>query len=163
MFEEELIQETWGLGFTKIYEVNEKTTAYVAGYVYKKYSDDLHLEKYGDIQKPFQTSSNGIGREHCLNNWAQYKLNGYMTSKGIKYALPDYYKKLIGIDQEVRDKFIEEAKEKREAEYSALGLDYFSKEAVTARLKSRQQVEKNIRAKMAIDASRKRAKNKAER
>jgi len=143
--------------------MNEATAAYVAGYVYKKYSDDIHLEKYGYREKPFQTSSNGIGREYCLDNWQQYKSHGYMTLKGIKYALPDYYKKLIGTDPDVRDKFIEESTKKREAEYAALGLDYFSKEAVQKRLESRRQTEKNIKAKMAIEASKKLAKNKGKR
>jgi len=135
--------------------MNESTAAYVAGYVYKKLSDDLHQDKYGTRERPFQTSSNGIGREHCLDNWQQFKSHGYMTSKGIKYALPGYYKKLIGTDPEVRDKFIEESKEKRNAEYKALGLDYFSKKAIQKRRDSRRQTEKNIRAKMALDADRK--------
>jgi len=161
--EVDLITETWGLGFVKMEPMNEATAAYVAGYVYKKYSDDLHQEKYGTRIRPFQTSSNGIGREQCLDNWKQYKSHGYMTLQGIKYALPDYYKKLIGIDPEVREKFIKESKEKRDAEYKALGLDYFSKEAIQKRRDSRRQTEKNIRAKMALDADRKASNHRGKR
>ena len=105
--EEELINETWGKGFVKVEPMNESTAAYVAGYVFKKLSDDHQLEKYGNREKPFRASSNGIGRQYCLDNWEQFKSQGYMTSKGIKYALPDYYKRLIGSDPKVREKYIE--------------------------------------------------------
>lgn len=41
-----VVERAWGLGFTSLYEFNEKTAQYVAGYVLKKMTDknDLRLE-----------------------------------------------------------------------------------------------------------------------
>lgn len=161
--ETKLIEDTWGMGFIELDPLNEATAAYVAGYVYKKYSLDIHQDRYGNVERPFQTNSNGIGRQFCLENWQQFKSHGYMTLKGIKYALPDYYKKLIGIDPDVREKYIEKANAERDKYFSDKGIDYFSKEAVLLRLNSRLQTERNIKAKMAIEADKRQLKKRGKR
>jgi len=135
----------------KLEPCNEATAAYVAGYIYKKLSKDKHQEAYGKKPRPFQTQSKDIGMLHCLENWETYKSQGYLTQKGIKYALPRFYKNLIGTNPVVRDAYIRKANAEQEAEYKARGLDYYSKEALELRRGIRAQNERNIIRKMEID------------
>ena len=150
--EEELIHEVWGKGRIQLDPCNEATAAYVAGYVYKKYNGEEYEHYSGNRIRPFQVSSNGIGKLHCLDNYQQYKSKGYMTNRGVKYALPEYYKKLIGKNDKATAEYVKKTREETAEYYNSLGLDYFSKEAMDRRKKSRLQVEKNMIAEAKIRA-----------
>jgi len=150
--EEKLIHDVWGKGRIQLDPCNEATAAYVAGYIYKKYNGEGYEHYSGNRIRPFQVSSNGIGKLHCLENYEQYKSNGYITNRGIKYALPEYYKKLLGKNEtaaaDYRSKILNETYEF----YNSMGLEYFSPEARQRRKQSRLQVEKNMIAEAKIRA-----------
>ena len=153
--EEDLIKRVWGKGIIQLDPCNEATAAYVAGYVYKKYNGEGYEHYSGDRIRPFQVSSNGIGKLHCLDNFQQFKSKGYLTNRGIKYALPLYYKKLLGEYTPVKEEYIAKIRKETAEYYEALGLDYFSKEAVKRRKESRLQIERNMLAEAKIRAERK--------
>jgi len=158
--EKELIKETWGMGNVYLREFNESTAAYVAGYVYKKYSKELHYKLNGDIPRPFQTQSRGLGAKFAEEEMERFYDDGYMTLQGVKYSLPRYYKRIVGVNEKQRDEFILEQQKKQIEEYGKRELEYFSKEAIAARRASRRQRELNIIAKMKMDERLKEARKR---
>jgi len=158
--EKQLIEETWGMGNVKLKPFNEATAAYTAGYVYKKFSKEFHYEINGDIPRPFQVQSRGLGAKFAEEEMERFYDDGYMTLKGVKYSLPRYYRRIVGVNEKQREEFILEQQIKQIEEYGKRELDYFSKEAIALRRRSRKQTELNILAKMKLDERLKEASKK---
>jgi len=149
--EEYLIKDVWGKGRVHLEPFNEATAAYVAGYVYKKFSKELHLERYGNVNRPFQIQSREIGARFAESESERFHNDGYMTLQGVKYSLPRYYKRIVGENEKNKEEFILEQQKKQIEDYGKRDLDYFSKEAIAIRRASRRQLELNMKAKLQIE------------
>lgn len=107
----DIIQATWGLGFTKTGAVNPTTIRYVLKYMEKAWIE-RKAEKTATGKEPnFKLISKGIGREWLENNIENIEKNG-LWYKGRKVPLPRYYKKISGLketgqNEEKRKKIIE--------------------------------------------------------
>lgn len=97
----EIIQETWGKGFTYSPTVRNGGVSYVLKYVSKergKWTDDR--------QREFSLVSNGIGENYITDETRRYHTsnirNAYVTTgNGLKIRMPKYYKEKI-YDEEKR-------------------------------------------------------------
>lgn len=86
------ISDNWHFGFVKVGNVSIKSINYVTGYVMKKYGGDLADAEYGDLERPFQLQSKGLGLEMFEKlDASRAESNGYLTINGVKRSIPRYY------------------------------------------------------------------------
>lgn len=136
---------------------------YVAQYIDKKYTGDLAVEEYDDKEREpvFKICSNGIGKNHVINNCEQYVDNLFMTVNGVKMSFPRYYCNILGLTRSQKESIKNKVKEKEidlVEDYSSKRLDRdqaYKKLTVGEVLaiedrvsKSRQQREKNLKSKL---------------
>lgn len=110
MSDKDLINDSWGYGFTNIDVPNHKRIEYVVGYVDKKlHGNDLDIYKKAGLQPPFKLSSQGLGLQFFNDNKQQIIDNGYVLYRGRKFSIPRYY--LTKMDEEsqllIRQKALE--------------------------------------------------------
>lgn len=74
--------------------------AYVTGYVQKKLSGDLAVEKYGDREPPFSRCSQGLGLDFALKNQDRLKNNGFTYLNGRRIGIPKYFREKLEVSQE---------------------------------------------------------------
>lgn len=101
--DKELIYENWQRCAFERLDVGTVTydsCRYVADYVLKKYNGDKQRQVYGEIQPPFQTCSQGIGKRFALDNSDYIRDNMYFYIHGVKVSVPRYYLKVLGIKPE---------------------------------------------------------------
>lgn len=101
--DKELIYDNWQkCAFERldIGTVTYDSCRYVADYVLKKYNGDKQKEEYGEIQPPFQTCSQGIGKRFALDNSDYIRDNMYLYIHGVKVGIPRYYLKVLGLKTE---------------------------------------------------------------
>lgn len=138
----QLIQDAWGLGHTRLHEVNTATINYVAGYTSKKITDRANNQRErvdpntGEVyhwQPPFlQMSKNpGIGahaKTH-INSWRSHAvMNGRIMS--VPRYLHEAWKKVatdIEIEQLQQEKY-EHTLENRTTERERKALEQIAKQ-----------------------------------
>ncbi len=143
--EKEIIDQAWCKGFTSLGEVTEASCRYVSSYIMKKFYGDYQKELYGDKQIPYSKSSQGIGKSFAMDQREYIEGRMGITQGGIEVGIPRYYKKLIDIDNSA---LVEKAREKFDSRFQVFerragGVYGATLEAI----KSREQNEKNVRAK----------------
>lgn len=123
--------DSWTLGYIFLGSVTYKSARYVAGYIQKKYNGKLAEEVYGGKQPPFQTQSNGIGKDYVRRHHDRLIDNNYITVDGIKNRVPRYYKRLLGDDltEERKDINVLLSIVKEEEFEKSIGLEHLSSEA----------------------------------
>lgn len=88
----------WPFGFVHVGDLTIDSANYVAGYVLKKQTGK-NSQMYEDlgIVPPFCVMSRrpGIGYDYVVENNAMLERNDFVVAKGVKYALPRYYKSKI--------------------------------------------------------------------
>lgn len=94
------IYEAWPYGLIHGGSVTYDSARYVAGYIDKKYFGDRQKNEYTDrgLVVPFQLSSQGLGLSFALENREQLEKALCLTRGGVKFPLPQYYKKKLGIE-----------------------------------------------------------------
>lgn len=80
-------------------EVTVDDIRYVCGYVQKKLNGDYAAEKYGECIPPFNTCSQGLGKNFALANRQRLIDNGFTFLKGKKIGIPRYFCKQFGIQK----------------------------------------------------------------
>lgn len=140
----EIIEEAWGHGLIDISIVCYETCQYVGGYM----SKDDPWKDYGKREKPFRLVSNGFGLRHIENkaNNQQYCENLYMKARGVKMALPKYYKDKLGLDGSL---YIEKALQKKEIERRE-HPNYDQTELAILRFQQRRQKAANKKAQLEL-------------
>lgn len=143
--EKALVEGAWCKGFVYMGTVTYDSCRYVADYIMKKYDGKKQKEVYGERQVPFSKISKGIGKSFALGQAEHIKRRMGITQRGVEVGIPRYYKKLIDIDPEA---LVERAREKFDSRFQVFerragGVYGATLEAI----KSREQNEKNIRAK----------------
>lgn len=116
---------------------------YVADYIFKKYSNQMAVDVYGELLPPFKIGSNGLGLRFCEDNADQLKREVGFTIKGVPVALPRYYVNKLGIELERQndsEKWLNYAHRR--------GLDASDVGDLIA--ESRRQRKRNIEARMAL-------------
>ena len=98
----DLIEEKWPQGFVRLGTVTYDSIRYVLDYMHKKYNGEMAEELYDkrNRERPFQLMSLGMGKRHAMQNVGRYADNLYLTVRGKKMGLPQYYKRLYGLDKE---------------------------------------------------------------
>lgn len=103
--DEVYIKKAWTYGHIYIGDVNDKTIAYVAGYVMKKYLSDDAIANYDlkFLQRPFTLRSRrpGLGLDAILNHSSQFRTNGFIRFKGHKVGLSRYILSKIFNEEEL--------------------------------------------------------------
>lgn len=113
----QILEDTWGKGFTTVGSVSSDSASYVAGYSVKKYTGKSAKDHYGHMRPEFAVMSRrpGIGRT-WLESFSEDVLNGdEVIVKGVSCRPPRYYDKVH------KDKFparYESIRSKREAALS---------------------------------------------
>lgn len=97
-YEGSLIEKAWPKGIVDVGTVTERSIAYVAGYVQKKYKEDPKMYDDLEIERPFQLQSKGIGKEWCEVNKGAIEERLMVTMNGKPQAVPRYYKKVLDLD-----------------------------------------------------------------
>lgn len=144
--EKPLIEESWEKGFVHVGYLSYDSARYTAEYVQKKYSGPLAESVYGNRQIPFQLQSQGIGRQFALDNEKQIRENLYLTVKGVKHSIPRYYRKILGITDELYYQLINDKKDYLEDKYGSQFI-HSNKLQIHFNL---IQADKNINAKNAL-------------
>lgn len=85
----------WPFGFVHVGDLTIDSANYVAGYVLKKQTGK-NSQIYEDlgVEPPFCVMSRrpGIGFDYVEENREMLERNDFVVAKGVKYALPRYYK-----------------------------------------------------------------------
>ena len=110
----ELIKENWGKCEDFLFEpisrfrkhsaiepVCRESIQYVCGYVQKKLKGQNAVERYDKrgLVRPYNTCSNGIGLNFCLQNKDRLIKNGFTFYNGHKIGLPRYFRDKLGVKQ----------------------------------------------------------------
>lgn len=110
----DIIKENWGKcedflflpinRFRKhsaIEPVCRESIQYVCGYVQKKLKGQNAVEEYDKrgLVRPYNTCSNGIGLNFCLQNKERLIKNGFTFYNGHKIGLPRYFRDKLGVKQ----------------------------------------------------------------
>lgn len=96
--EKEDLEDSWGKGFVHVGSVTADSIKYVCSYIQKKWSGDKGREEYGNRQYPFQTVSQGMGKRWIFDHQEKVRRNMCLTKKGVKIAIPRYYKDKLNIN-----------------------------------------------------------------
>lgn len=88
----------WTNGFVHVGTVTPDSVRYVTDYVKKKLTGRLGTETYGSKESPFQLVSQGLGKRYVLNNMETLLKHQYFSVQGVRFSLPRYYKKHLGIE-----------------------------------------------------------------
>lgn len=152
-YQKNIVEKAWtlhgqSLGFTICGEVNPQSINYVTGYIMKKLSGPLGLEKYGDKAPPFQIQSQGMGLSWANKNYKYLQENGNITIKGNPVGVPKYYSRKLDLDTAHLEKYIEEANKATREEYQDKHVRPLD-EADYVRAK-RKQIGKNIAARLSL-------------
>ncbi len=113
-FDRDLIKENWGKCEDFMFEpinnyrkhsaiepVCRESIQYVCGYVQKKLKgvDAQKLYDENGLVRPYNTCSNGIGLNFCMENAERLIKNGFTFYNGHKIAIPRYFRDKLGIKQ----------------------------------------------------------------
>ena len=81
--------------------VCRESIQYVCGYVQKKLKGGNAKELYDDngLVRPYNTCSNGIGLNFCMENSERLIKNGFTFYNGHKIGIPRYFRDKLGIKQ----------------------------------------------------------------
>lgn len=100
------LEKLWPYGISSIGTLTHSSASYVAGYVHKKFNntDEKEAQHYvnslGLLQnKEFIVCSKGIAREFYEKHIQQLYNHDYVVYQGKKYALPEYFSRLIDKDE----------------------------------------------------------------
>lgn len=104
----------WPFGYTDVGHVEEDSIRYVAGYIDKKWmAGDQKSTEYMGPPPPFQTQSQGIGKEYWLEHYHEFLEDGFKF-RGKPQAIPRYYIELLKTHDPVAHAyFMEENEEKQ--------------------------------------------------
>lgn len=147
IIDQDLIHDTWGQGKTEVTEATEDRMSYVAGYIIDKITGDLSEEYYGGRLPPFARMSQGIGLNHAKKIREQLLEQGLVTRKGIKYKVPEYFKRKLELDVSDGKLIAKEIRQEYDEYYKKKGWSYYDKQAVQHRKDEAMQVKINILAK----------------
>lgn len=86
------------LGNSPFGTVTPQSIRYTVSYIEKSIKGDWEKYAYDNIEKPFHILSNGLGKQHFLDNADTIKSNGYINMRGHSRSLPRYYINLGNID-----------------------------------------------------------------
>lgn len=111
---DQLIPSTWGLGSVLNGHAEEDSIRYVAGYIDKKWmaGDQKHTEYMGK-PPPFQTQSQGIGKEYWLQHYHEFLDDGFKF-RGKPQAIPRYYVELLKTHDPVAHAYFMEQNEEKQ-------------------------------------------------
>lgn len=150
--DQNLIKDSWGQGITEVSEATADRMAYVAGYIEKKVNGVLAEEYYGGKTPPFARMSQGLGLEQAKRIKDQLLNQGLVTRNGIKYKIPEYFKRKLELDVSDGPIIAKQKRQEYDDYYASLGWQYYDKNAINHRTDEAKQVEKNILAKSKISA-----------
>jgi hypothetical protein len=138
------IELLWRLGNNTTGNPDREAIQYVVGYIRKKLNGSMFLNKFGNIQEPFQLQSQGIGKDYAIAHKDTILSDKGITRNGHNVGLPRYYrKKLIDKDSEDELLYYQKCEQKRQekiAEYD----DYY--EYTIARQSDEERRSKQLRA-----------------
>lgn len=112
------LSENWNLGFSYFGSVSDKSIAYVASYVDKKfygdYADEVYLNTGREV--PFHLVSKGLGLAYAIDNRVQLQQQQVITVGGNQVSIPRYYINKLGLDMTKRKDEMKEFERKRNEE-----------------------------------------------
>lgn len=112
------IKKAWSNGFVTSETLTFNRARYVAGYVQKKLTGKRASE-YGKKVAPFSLMSKGLAKEWMQDNEKYIEQNLGLTIKGVKHAIPRYFKKNLDVAEELQER----AQELIKKECKHLGID----------------------------------------
>lgn len=144
-----LVQEVWDMGMVHIGTVTYDSCRYVAQYIDKKLSGDLADEVYGDMERPFQICSQGLGLRFAMDNRHDLVRDMRTSVRGVPCSLPQYYKRKLKIS---RVRIVENGRERKAEERlkfveKGLSEDYLIE---AHKVLSRQQRYHTIKSKQSL-------------
>lgn len=92
-----VVDDAWGLGWTKVGTVTEHSIRYVADYVTYKVFGVAAERVYERRKPPFARMSQGLGRDWCDARADQLRVALSMEHRGHPVALPRYFARRLGI------------------------------------------------------------------
>lgn len=165
------VMENWPFCDWKVKAIRENSFGlvepdsiqYVAGYINKKYNNQVEYEEYHKYAREptFRILSQGLGKEYIYKNAEQLYQNGFLTHKSVPQSIPRYYlDKLdeMGLRPDVTNN---QAIKEIEVNEKALGLSYTDREIFAMRrpdiedtklqvaVKAKKQHEQNLKQKNA--------------
>jgi hypothetical protein len=97
--EHKIVQDSWNKGIVSVDEFNPTTINYVTGYITKKLTGEIGKNHYADLGQipPYSTMSlrPAIGLEWYEKNKHTLEKGYLLNKKGVKIAIPRYYKNKI--------------------------------------------------------------------
>lgn len=120
----QVLPQAWTLGNTDAGHCEEDSVRYVAGYIDKKWmAGDQKATEYMGNPPPFQTQSQGIGKEYWLEHYHEFLDDGFKF-RGKPQAIPRYYVELLKTHDPVAHAyFMEQNEEKQRVRESDEVLD----------------------------------------
>jgi len=109
-----MLRQVWGKGNVENGHAEEDSIRYVAGYIDKKWmaGDQKHTEYMGK-PPPFQTQSQGIGKEWWLKHYHEFLDDG-LKFRGRPQAIPRYYIELLKtVDPVAHAYYLEQSEERQ--------------------------------------------------
>lgn len=85
----------YSLGHVVVGTVTYDSARYTADYVQKAYDKEYNKKVYGDLEPPFSSKSQGLGRDYAIDNKDQLLYNAACTIRGKEVGVPKYYQNLI--------------------------------------------------------------------
>lgn len=156
-----IIEESWRNGFAYIGTVTYDSARYVSDYVHKKYAIGNKEQGKENINKPFQLSSQGIGKIFASTNQDYLVSKLGCTVNGREVGLPRYYRKILDIQPEHYQDAQRSKKEEKYKEYRKKGYEVAIEEGVicgelqSALYAADKQRDLNVKAKIRMYSHRK--------
>lgn len=170
MWFHDTVRKAWRNGYASPGTVTKDSIKYTARYIQKKIiskNENFLYGYYTGREPEFQIQSKGIGRVYLESVKERIEKTGKLLYKTKEISIPKYYWDKCEISYDVREKLLQEQYDElndngleKEWEglfkYNPLGLSEYND-----RLKmQKEQIAKNIKARMEIKKSRQNGKNK---
>jgi len=109
-----ILSQIWGKGNVENGHAEEDSIRYVAGYIDKKWmAGDQKATEYMGNPPPFQTQSQGIGKEYWLEHYHEFLDDGFKF-RGKPQAIPRYYVEILKTHDPVAHAYFLEQNEEKQ-------------------------------------------------
>lgn len=101
-------------GFVTLGSVTYNSARYCVSYLFKSFDKITNRKVYGKAEPPFMIVTRGLGEQYAIDNKEQLCYDMGLTVGGNEVGLPRYYQKKLLNTPELRNRYREKAKQKKE-------------------------------------------------